>query len=154
MPCAGPNLNVPVLVHAFPDDMTQMTILDRRDSFCGKMSVCNNLLQYGIKFTLTTLHTWTRRRKLPQGPAQISARSCRVVRGLRGARVGAIGARPAAFNTVRYSEKLLERTGISVETLDLSELFGRAGRIKPTIRNMKAKLETMHGYVPGQRHPQ
>ena len=50
-------LNVPVLVHAFPDDAPKMTIKDRRDSFCGKMSVCNNLHQYGIKFSLTTLHT-------------------------------------------------------------------------------------------------
>ena len=34
---------------------------------------------------------------------------CRVVNGLRNLRIGAIGARPAAFNTVRYSEKQLER---------------------------------------------
>ena len=36
-------LNVPVLIHAYPDDATKMTIADRRDSFCGKMSTCNNL---------------------------------------------------------------------------------------------------------------
>ena len=53
----------------------------------------------------------------------------RVVRGLKGARIGAIGARPAAFNTVRFSEKLLEHAGISIETLDLSEVFGRAARL-------------------------
>ncbi len=51
------NLNVPVLVHAFEDDADKMTIVNRRDSFCGKMSCCNNLRQYGIKFTLTTKHT-------------------------------------------------------------------------------------------------
>ncbi len=50
-------LNVPVLVHAFSDEAARMTIQDRRDSFCGKMSVCNNLKQYGIKYSLTTLHT-------------------------------------------------------------------------------------------------
>ncbi|HOK90371.1 MAG TPA: fucose isomerase, partial [Candidatus Hydrogenedentes bacterium] len=33
-------LNVPVLVHAFPDDPATMAITHRRDSFCGKMSVC------------------------------------------------------------------------------------------------------------------
>ena len=54
---------------------------------------------------------------------------CRVVRGLRSARIGAMGARPEAFKTVRYSEKLLERAGISVETLDLSEVFGRIERL-------------------------
>jgi L-fucose isomerase-like protein len=51
------NLNVPVLVHAFPDDVQKMSLQDRRDSFCGKMSACNNLRQYGIKFSLTSLHT-------------------------------------------------------------------------------------------------
>src|SRR5215468_1824314 len=50
-------LNVPVLIHAFNDDGKKMTIKHRRDSFCGKMSVCNNLRQYGIKYSLTSLHT-------------------------------------------------------------------------------------------------
>ncbi|RPJ38444.1 MAG: fucose isomerase, partial [Chloroflexi bacterium] len=141
-------LNVPVLVHAFPDDMTKMTILDRRDSFCGKMSACNNLLQYGIRFSLTSQHCMD-----PEGPAfrkdlQDFGAICRVVRGMRSARVGAIGARPAAFNTVRYSEKLLERSGITVVTLDLSELFGRAAKIKPGDTNLNAKLENVRGYVP------
>ncbi len=98
-----------------------MTIVDRRDSFCGKMSTCNNLLQYGIKFSLTSQHCMD-----PEGAdfrrdLQRFAATCRVVRGLKTARVGAIGARPAAFNTVRYSEKLLERSGITVVTYDLSK---------------------------------
>ena len=119
------DLRVPVLIHAFPDDPQRMSIDDRRDSFCGKMSACNNLRQYGIPFTLTSQHTMD-----PTGPAFAAdlanfAATCRVVRGLRGARLGALGARPAAFNTVRYSEKLLEQSGISVETLDLSEAMGR-----------------------------
>ncbi len=50
-------LNVPVLIHAFNDDAGKMTSRDRRDSFCGKMSVCNNLRQYGIPYSLTKLHT-------------------------------------------------------------------------------------------------
>lgn len=147
------DLNVPVLVHAFPDVMGAMAITDRRDSFCGKMSTCNNLLQYGIKFSLTTMHTEDPEGELFRQDLEKFAAVCRVVRGLRGARVGAIGARPAAFNTVRYSEKLLERAGISVEPLDLSELFGRAGRIKAEDIKLKAKLETIHGYVPANGIP-
>jgi len=34
-------LDVPVLIQAFPDETGKMTAADRRDSFCGKMSVCN-----------------------------------------------------------------------------------------------------------------
>jgi L-fucose isomerase-like protein len=141
------DLRVPVLVQAFPDSAGRMTIADRRDSFCGKMSACNNLRQYGIPFTLTRHHTMD-----PTG-AEFAAdlrefmATCRVVAGLRNARFGALGARPAAFNTVRYSEKLLERSGISVETLDLSELFGRAGRIADGDAALAAKISSISAYV-------
>ena len=50
-------LQVPVLVHAFPDETEKLKITHRRDSFCGKLSVCNNLTQYGIPFSLTSRHT-------------------------------------------------------------------------------------------------
>ena len=50
-------LNVPVLIQATPDTPNKMLISDRRDSFCGKMSACNNLMQYRIPYSLTTLHT-------------------------------------------------------------------------------------------------
>ncbi|MEJ5314243.1 MAG: L-fucose/L-arabinose isomerase family protein [Anaerolinea sp.] len=146
-------LNVPVLVHAFPDDITRMTIADRRDSFCGKMSVCNNLTQYGIPFTLTSMHTVDPESESFRADLRRFASVCRVVRGLRNARFGAIGARPAAFNTVRYSEKLLERTGISVETIDLSEIFGRATRLQTDDPKVKAKLEQIQSYVPTKNTP-
>ncbi len=140
-------LDVPVLVHAFPDDATKMTITDRRDSFCGKMSTCNNLTQYGIKFTLTALHCVDPETESFKNDLRRFAAICRVVGGLKGARLGAIGARPAAFNTVRYSEKLLERSGISVDTLDLSEIFGRASRLKEGDPRIVAKLADMKAYV-------
>lgn len=141
------NLNVPVLIHAFPDDAQKMTIADRRDSFCGKMSVCNNLKQYGIKFSLTSLHTVDPESDDFREDLRRFVSTCRVVRGFRNARIGALGARPGAFNTVRYSEKLLERAGISVETLDLSEVFGRAERIKENDKRLKAKLNQIKSYV-------
>jgi L-fucose isomerase-like protein len=141
------DLNVPVLVQAFPDDVEKMSIADRRDSFCGKMSACNNLSQYGIKFTLTTMHTIDPESDSFRSDLRRFVSVCRVARGLKNVRVGAIGARPAAFNTVRYSEKLLERSGISVETIDLSEIFGRALRLKEDDKGLKAKMEEMHAYV-------
>ena len=119
------DLDVPVLVQATPDTPGRMTIRDRRDSFCGKMSACNNLKQYGIPYSLTTLHTEAPDSDLFAKDLAWFAAVCRVVRGLRRLRIGAIGARPAAFNTVRYSEKILEASGISVEPIDLSEILGR-----------------------------
>lgn len=140
-------LNVPVLVHAFGDESKRMTIADRRDSFCGKMSVCNNLKQYGIPFSLTSIHTMDPESHEFRADLRQFAATCRVVKGLRGARLGAIGARPTAFNTVRYSEKLLERSGISVDTLDLFELMGWANKLSAGDANVKAKLDAIRAYT-------
>jgi L-fucose isomerase-like protein len=139
------DLSVPVLVQATPDTPGRMTIRDRRDSFCGKMSACNNLKQYGIPYSLTTQHTETPDSDLFAKDLGWFAAVCRVVRGLRRLRIGAIGARPAAFNTVRYSEKLLERAGISVEPIDLSEILGRINRMKDT--EAQPKLDAIKKYV-------
>jgi L-fucose isomerase-like protein len=141
------DLNVPVLVQAFPDDAHKMTIADRRDSFCGKMSACNNLRQYGIKYSLTSLHTVDPESENFRKDLRQFASVCRVVGGLKNARVGVVGARPAAFNTVRFSEKLLERSGISVETLDLSEVFGRLERLEDGDSRVVDKLAQIKDYV-------
>lgn len=146
-------LNVPVLVHAYPDVIETMTIKDRRDSFCGKMSACNNLRQYGIKYTLTSLHTVDPESESFRSDLRKFAATCRVVGGLKGARIGALGARPTNFNTVRYSEKLLENSGISIETLDLSEAFGRVERLADDDSAVVAKLEAVKDYVPTQNIP-
>jgi L-fucose isomerase-like protein len=140
-------LNVPVLVQAFPDEVAKMTVEYRRDSFCGKMSVCNNLLQYGIPFTLTTRHTVSPNAEGFRQDLRDFAATCRVVKGLRGARIGALGARPANFTTVRYSEKLLERAGITIETLDLSEALGRAEKLGADHPDVKAKVTQIQGYA-------
>ena len=140
-------LDVPVLVHAFPDSPESMGIKTRRDSFCGKMSVCNNLNQYGIPFSLTRLHTVDPQSDDFKVDLNWFAAVCRVVKGLRHARLGQVGARPAAFITVRYSEKLLEEAGISVESIDLSEIFGRAWSLDDKEPAVAAKLDAIHDYV-------
>jgi L-fucose isomerase-like protein len=141
------DLAVPILVQAFPDTSSQMSIQYRRDSFCGKMSVCNNLTQYRIPYTLTELHTVSPDSAEFGKDLDSFAAICRIVNGLTGARIGAIGARPAAFNTVRYSEKILEGTGISVETVDLSEIMGRIGRLKDSDSAVQDKMESIRSYV-------
>lgn len=147
-------LNVPVLVHAFADDPEKMTIKDRRDSFCGKMSVCNNLAQYGIKYSVTSLHTVDPTTASFRQDLRDFGGTCRIVRGLRGARIGAIGARPVAFNTVRYSEKLFENSGISTLTLDLYELFGWSNRLKDADAPVQKKLAEIKSYVPTKGIPE
>jgi len=140
-------LDVPVLVQATPDDAKKMTIAFRRDSFCGKMSACNNLRQYGVPYSLTRLHTVSPDSEEFQKNLAWFAAVCRVVNGMRNLRVGSIGARPAAFNTVRYSEKLLEANGITTETVDLSEILGRIARLKDDHSGVQGKLAEIRKYV-------
>jgi L-fucose isomerase-like protein len=142
------NLKVPVLIQATPDSTGKMSIAFRRDSFCGKMSICNNLKQYGIPYTLTTLHTEAPDSDEFKADLKSFSAVCRIVKGLKNARFGAIGARPTAFNTVRYSEKLLERSGITVETLDLSEIMGRIDKMKDSDDAAQAKLAAIKKYIP------
>ena len=146
-------LKVPVLVQATPDRSDNMTIAVRRDSFCGKMSACNNMMQYGIKYSLTTLHTEAVTSPEFKADLEWFSAVCRIVKGLKNLKIGAIGARPAAFNTVRYSERLLEQSGISVDTLDLSEIFGRIQRMKDNDDAAQGKLKAIKGYVSTQGIP-
>jgi L-fucose isomerase-like protein len=148
------DLRVPILVQATPDDPKKMTIAFRRDSFCGKMSACNNLRQYGIPYSITTLHTEAPDSAEFAKDLQWFAAVCRVVNGFRNLRVGAIGARPTAFNTVRYSEKILEANGISIETLDLSEVLGRIDRMNDTNEKAQAKLASIKQYVDARDVPE
>src|ERR1700735_304600 len=141
------DLNVPVLIQATPDSASKMSIKFRRDSFCGKMSACNNLMQYGIPYSLTTLHTESPDSEEFKKDLPWFLGVCRVVRGLRNLRIGSIGARPQAFNTVRYSEKILETAGISVITLDLSEILGRIEKMKDDDPAGQAKLKAIQAYV-------
>ena len=141
------DLRVPVLVQATPDTPSRMSIRDRRDSFCGKMSACNNLRQYGIPYSLTTLHTEAPKSGEFGKDLAWFISVCHVVRGMRNLRVGSIGARPAAFNTVRYSEKLLENSGISIIPIDLSEILGRIDRMKDDDPAAQGKLSAIKAYV-------
>ena len=140
-------LDVPVLVHAFNDDLSDMTIARRRDSFCGKLSVCNNLYQYGINYSITQLHTEDISDQEFEEDIEWFAGTCRVVKKLRNARVGALGARTGAFNTVRFSEKLLEESGISTEVMDLSEFLVKVNKLKDSDTDVKSKFEGISNYI-------
>lgn len=141
------DLNVPILVQACDDENDKVDLDSRRDAFCGKISVCNNLYQYGIPFTDTTLHTYSIYSELLAKDINKFAGICRVVNGLRHARIGAIGARPAGFQTVRASEKLLQKSGITVVPVDLFEILGAARKIEDTDVELLKKLEEIKCYA-------
>lgn len=146
-------LHVPILVQAYPDDLNQLIPSRRRDAFCGKISVCNNLYQYGFPFTVTERHTVHPKTDSFKADLKKFLGVCRVVKGLKSARLGAVGARPNAFNTTRYSEKLLQAFGISVQTIDLSDVFGPARKMADDDARVKERLSRINAYVNTQGVP-
>ena len=141
------DLNVPVMVQACDDDNDKVDLDSRRDAFCGKISVCNNLYQYGIPFTDTSLHTYSIYSPLLLQDINRFAAICRVVNGLRHCRIGQIGTRPLGFNTCRASEKLLQRSGITVVPADLSEILFAAQRISDDDPKFKAMCDRIRHYA-------
>ena len=146
-------LGVPVLIQAYPDDLDKLDPIRRRDAFCGKISVCNNLRQAGIAYSLTTKHVVHPHDATFRADLEQFLAVCRVVKGLRGARLGAVGARPGAFNTVRYSEKILERNGVNVTTVDLSEILGLAGKLSDEDTRLLAKVDEIKAYADATAVP-
>jgi L-fucose isomerase-like protein len=146
-------LKVPILVQASPDDLDHFGIERRRDAFCGKISVCNNLRQYGFRYTLTRGHTTGILSDSFRQDLLRFLQVCRVFRGLHRTRIGAVGARPNAFNTTRYSEKLLEQAGISVNTIDLSEIFGRAAELTGADSRVSQRVEQIKSYADSSAAP-
>ncbi|MCD8139386.1 MAG: hypothetical protein LUE17_06355 [Planctomycetaceae bacterium] len=139
-------LDVPVLVQASNDDIDKVDLAGRRDAFCGKLSVCNNLRQYGIRYSLTSTHTCDVAGPVFRRDVEDFAAVCRVVRGLRNAKIGMLGVRPAAFQTVRCSEKLLQASGIKVIPVDMSVIIAAAQSVDTAGREYADKLEAVRAY--------
>jgi len=140
-------LDVPILIQAYPDDVTSFGLERRRDSFCGKISVCSDLRQYGFAYSLTERHTIAVQSAAFRADLDRFVRTCKVANGMRTARLGAIGTRPDAFKTVRYSEKLLEASGIAVSVVDFSEIFGRAAKLTDDHAGVVAKLDEIRAHI-------
>jgi L-fucose isomerase-like protein len=99
---------VPILVQAYPDDLDKMAPALRRDSFCGKISIMDVFRQYGVKFTALKPHVVAPADPRFRANVDHFDRVCRVVNGLKGMVVGAIGARTTPFKTVRVDEVALD----------------------------------------------
>lgn len=145
--------HLPVLVQACPDDLDQFGLDRRRDAFCGKISVCNNLRQYRIPYSLTRDHTVAILDPRFRDDLAQFVQTCKVVRGLSRVRIGAVGARPNAFNTTRFSEKLLEANGITVNTIDLSEVFGNAAKVSSDDNRVRQRIEKIRSYADASKVP-
>jgi len=145
---------VPILVQAWPDDMDKMGPAQRRDSFCGKLSIMDVFHQSNIPFTALAPHTVRPADARFKENITYFDRVCRVVRDGRHMTVGALGARTTPFKTVRIDELALERHGVTVETMDLSEVLNRMRALKPDAPGYAEKRHTLDGTASWEGVPE
>ncbi|MHC4887780.1 MAG: L-fucose/L-arabinose isomerase family protein [Planctomycetota bacterium] len=144
---------LPILVQAYPDELTKMAPALRRDAFCGKFSIMDVFCQYGVKFTALQPHTVHPKSEAFAANIDTFDRLCRVVKGMRRLVVGSIGARTTAFKTVRIDELALQRHGITMETFDLSDIFARLHALKTSDKKVVAKDKRLAGYCSWKGTP-
>jgi len=138
---------VPILIHGYPDTMGKMAPAVRRDAFCGKLSIMDVFHQNGLKFSALKPHVVSPTSSRFKANVQHFDRVCRVVNRMRAMVVGAIGARTTAFKTVRIDEVALQRKSITMETLDLSDVFARMRALDSDAAAYKAKAEMLLDYT-------
>lgn len=146
------DVQVPILVQAYPDEIGLMDFAHRRDAMCGKFAMCNVLRQADIPFTLTdkfVVHPNSNDFK--KDLCRFGA-VCRIVKGMKSFNVGAIGARTTAFKTVRVDEIALQKKGINVETIDLSDVFARIENVSSD--RIKEKTEQILEIATFSNYPE
>lgn len=138
---------VPVLLHAYPDEIGKMDFEHRRDSYCGKFSFADVFHQYGIPFTMLEPHVVHPLSETFADNLRDFAGICRVVNGMKRFSVGAFGARTSKFKTVRYDEITLQKYGITVETFDLSELINKVQNMEDSDSRVLRKVKRLVDYT-------
>ena len=141
------NIDVPILIQAYPDEIDKMSPELRRDAFCGKLSIMNLFYQNDMPFTALKPHTVVPSSEVFTEQVDYFDRVCRVVNSMKKMRVGAIGARTSPFKTVRIDETALQRDGITVETFDLSDIFARMDKISNSDGDYMRKADTLISYA-------
>ena len=137
---------VPIYILAFPDELDKMDFNSRRDAFCGKLSVMDVFHQFRIPYTAWAPHTLS-----PLSPVFLEhmrqfAAVCRIVKGMKRIRIGAIGARPTAFKTIRFDEATLQKYGVTTETFDNSDLLVKMDKLDADSADIRAKIDFFNNY--------
>jgi L-fucose isomerase-like protein len=120
-------LDVPVLLYATkePPGLDDPGLSRVSDSYCGNLSMASGLYRRKIPFHYAGLF-------FPDEPAfqaavQDFCRAVAVVKGLKNARLGQVGVRPATFETVGYDEAaLIRKFGQNVIYANLSDITTQA----------------------------
>lgn len=140
-------LNVPIFIFGCQEEETLTPKTQRRDSFCGLLSIGESLRQIGAKYSIGQTPIC-----FPSDDAfaidlDWFVRVVRVVQGVRNARYGQLGARPEAFWTCRFDEKQLQLFGPTTVVLDLSEVFAGCEKMSDDDPEVLALASAIRDYA-------
>ena len=151
---AAADADKPIFIQAYPDEIGRMDFEHRRDSYCGKFSICDVFHQYNIPFTIMKPHVVHPKSEAFLKNLSDFAAVCRVANGMKRFTIGVIGARTTKFKTVRYDEITLQKYGITCDTYDLSELFYRIDKMKDGSEKVLKKIERFKNYTDFSKVPE
>ncbi len=145
---------VPIFIHAYPDELGKMAPEFRRDAFCGKFAMTDVFRQFGIKYTTLSPHVVHPSSDEFRENIEYFDRLCRVVKGLKGLHIGALGARTTPFKSVRYDELTLQKHNIDVETFDLSAIIQQTRELADDAKEVKAKGDELRSVMLWNKVPE
>jgi len=147
-------LDVPVMIFGCQEEEVLTRQTQRRDSFCGLLSIGEVLRQIGVRYSVASRPICFPSDASFAGDLDWFSRVCRVVTGLNSARYGQVGARPDAFWTCRFDEKQLQRLGATTVVLDLSEAIAGASAISDSDPDVARTLQSIDAYADTSAMPQ
>lgn len=151
-------LKVPVLLYATkePPAFDDPRMARVSDSYCGMLSTASGLYRRKLPFHYAGLFF----HQEPEFVAEVETfvRAVAVVKGLKGARFGQVGVRPANFETVGYDEiAMIQKFGQNVIYEDLSDVVRKAqsfaaddprlGNITTALRAELAEVTVANDYL-------
>ncbi|MHB0935640.1 MAG: L-fucose/L-arabinose isomerase family protein [Armatimonadota bacterium] len=141
-------LNVPVMIFGCQETGRLSLQMERRDSFCGLLSIGDVLRQIGAKYSVARVPICYPTDASFAQDVSWFAGICRVVKGVRHARYGQIGTRPDNFWTCRFNERALqERLGVTTVVMDLSEAVAKVNHMADDTAKVKDVLASIGGYT-------
>ena len=140
-------LDVPVLIFGCQEEERLTMKTERRDAFCGLLSIGEGLRQIGVKYSVAKRPICFPTDESFRDDLDWFTRVCRVVNRIRNARYGQLGARPEAFWTCRFDEKQLQRLGPTTVVLDLSEAIAGVNRIPDNDLEVQKILQQVGEYA-------
>jgi L-fucose isomerase-like protein len=147
--------DVPVLLYATdePPAQTDASLSRVSDSYCGTLSIATALHRRKVTFHFAGIH-------MPYAPELAAAfaefaSAVAVVSGMRGARLGQVGVRPASFETVAYDERaLVTKFGQNVICRNIDDIVAMARDIASDDKDLRERMNAMRGEVSASSAPE